>query len=285
MSVVFLHDQMRQDNDSAYVGLLDRVRDGICTEDDYKFLLTRVISEQTRHLLQQAKFANALIIVSRNELRHVINMEFLKQFAVARQLPIYMCIAQDTHKKEPVPLGRDATLRQLLDNKTSGMMGRLPLVRMMPVVLTYNIATELGLNNGTPGVLLDIVFDSATPRPINPAPGQEIELKTQPIYLLVYFPTAQLLEPLPGLPLNVVPIFPRKGRFQYKRTWYRRTQFPIIPGKAVTDYKTQGTTLDAAIANVVRPITKSKQAKQANASDASTVYVPLSRPLAAVVTC
>jgi hypothetical protein len=163
------------------------------------------------------------------------------------------------------------------DGDTQGAMGRLPLIPGMPVILTHNVATELGLTNGTSGSLVGVVYDDhdRTAQRGGLQPSEEVELYLQPRYLLVHFPDAQLLEPLPGLPANVVPVFPheknfriRKGKRQGATVW--RKQFPLVPGRAVTDYKTQGLTLDAAIADLVRaPHTKRRSA--------ASIYVPVSR--------
>jgi hypothetical protein len=47
----------------------------------------------------------------------------------------------------------------LPDNKTELLLGLLPLVPDMPVLLTDNIACELGLSNGTQGIFRELVYD------------------------------------------------------------------------------------------------------------------------------
>jgi hypothetical protein len=207
-----------------------------------------------------------------------LNNAFLKDLARHTGVPIFLSCAVDRLASgDTIAGGLRKRLLSMNDGDTQGAMGRLPLIPGMPVILTHNVATELGLTNGTPGSLVGVVFDDQerTAQRSGLQPGEEVELYLQPRYLLVHFPDAQLLEPLPGLPANVVPVFPheknfriRKGKRQGQTVW--RKQFPLVPGRAVTDYKTQGLTLDAAIADLVRaPHTKRRSA--------ASIYVPVSR--------
>ena len=177
-------------------------------------LSSRIISEVTRAELKKPTFANSLVVVARNELRHFINLRFMNSLATSSRSPIFVTSAHDGGKMTDQ---RREFLLQLTDNFTSGLMGRLPLVPMMPIMLSYNVATELGLTNGTMGTLLSIVFDPDAKHARQGRPGQEIPLDKPPLYLLCHFPTAQLLEPFPGLPLNVVPIFPQRLSYRFGR--------------------------------------------------------------------
>ena len=47
----------------------------------------------------------------------------------------------------------------LSDNKTELLPGLLPFVPNMPVLLTDNIACELGLSNGTQGIFRELIYD------------------------------------------------------------------------------------------------------------------------------
>ncbi|KAF8136453.1 hypothetical protein EV363DRAFT_1158675 [Boletus edulis] len=73
-----------------------------------------------------------------------------------------------------------------------------------------------------------------------------------------------------GLNESVVPIFPKKTRFTYQpsrntRVTVSRSQLPLVPGWAFTDYKVQG----ASMPNVVVDL--------ASASGIQNAYVMLSR--------
>ena len=69
-------------------------------------------------------------------------------------------IAQDTCKGKPI---EDPTLikklLELSDSKTELLPGLLPFVPGMPVILTQNIAIELGLINGMNGIFRQLVYE------------------------------------------------------------------------------------------------------------------------------
>ncbi|CAF4151466.1 unnamed protein product, partial [Rotaria sordida] len=70
------------------------------------------------------------------------------------------CIAQDYIHEKPVDdLRLRKAILELRDNKTEHLPGYLPLVPGIPVLLTENIATELGLSNGTRGIFRQLVYD------------------------------------------------------------------------------------------------------------------------------
>jgi hypothetical protein len=52
-----------------------------------------------------------------------------------------------------------SNINHMSDNKTELLPGFLPLVPNMPVLLTDNIACELGLSNGTQGIFRELVYD------------------------------------------------------------------------------------------------------------------------------
>ncbi|CAF1265132.1 unnamed protein product [Rotaria sp. Silwood1] len=73
-----------------------------------------------------------------------------------------VCIAQDYIQGKTVD---DSRLRQAIlelpDNKTEHLPGYLPLVPGVPVLLTENVAIELGLSNGTRGIFRQLVYDES----------------------------------------------------------------------------------------------------------------------------
>jgi hypothetical protein len=76
---------------------------------------------------------------------------------------LIVCLAQDKVKSKIVNENNYHRLHRFLlslpDNKTESLPGYLPLVSGMPVLLTDNIATELGLSNGTKGIFRRIVYE------------------------------------------------------------------------------------------------------------------------------
>ena len=80
----------------------------------------------------------------------------------------------------------------------------------MPVLLTDNIACELGLSNGTQGIFRELVYDDEEDATnfktkINVFPSDTIYIR-QPLYALVEIATSQLETALDGLRPKLIPI-------------------------------------------------------------------------------
>ena len=140
----------------------------------------------------------------------------------------------------------------------------------MPVYLTQNIATELGLTNGTKGVVRSIHLKNG--EIIDGNTGVH-HLKHTPDYVIVEFDDITMT-PLDGLLPNHLSIFPENGSFQVRvkgkkdKITVSRTHFPLVPRFSCTSHKSQGQTLDKAIVDLV-PLKE--------IVDINFAYVPLSR--------
>ena len=93
------------------------------------------------------------MLVFRNEVQTQLNNKAVAHKAKLMGQSQIVCVAQDTCKGKLI---EDPTLiknlLELSDSKTEHLPGLLPLVPGMPVILTQNIAIELGLINGVNGV-------------------------------------------------------------------------------------------------------------------------------------
>ncbi|CAF4338371.1 unnamed protein product, partial [Rotaria sordida] len=72
-----------------------------------------------------------------------------------------VCVAQDTCKGRTIE--DQILIKKLLelpDSKTEHLPGLLPFVPGMPVILTQNIAIELGLINGMSGIFRQLVYEA-----------------------------------------------------------------------------------------------------------------------------
>ncbi|CAF1132047.1 unnamed protein product [Rotaria sordida] len=129
-----------------------------------------------------------------------------------------VCIAQDYIQGKTVD---DLRLRQaileLSDNKTEHLPGYLPLVPGMPVLLTENVASELGLSNGTRGIFRQLVYDESSEdvryQDKNFPPNTKFI--TQPKYALVEFPGCKLVDKLAELQSKIVPIAISEQKFLF----------------------------------------------------------------------
>ena len=122
-----------------------------------------------------------------------------------------VCVAQDTCKGKL--LEDPALIRKMLelsDSKTEHLSGLLPFVPGMPVILTQNIAIELGLINGVNGIFRQLVYQLQIPC------QQTIYRKhiqaTRNMFIDLCMPSSKLL----GRKLNAVWKSFHQNSFQYR---------------------------------------------------------------------
>jgi hypothetical protein len=162
----------------------------------------------------------------------------------------------------------------------------------MPVLLTDNIACELGLSNGTQGIFRELVYDDQEDSGgLNVKneifPSNTIYIR-KPLYALVEINTSQIETNLEGLRPKLIPIPLVKKRFtvsikqlfgqQFEQLLggrkisqvihITRTQLPIVPAFAITTYKAQGLTMNKIIVDLQVP---------PGTLQVASIYVPLSR--------
>lgn len=104
----------------------------------------------------------APILVYCNEIRTELNNRAVINKAYEMGLPPIVVVATDVIKtKRTIDLpDLSRRLLALPDNKTEHIPGYLPVVPSMPVLLQENIACELGLSNGTPGIFRKLIYDT-----------------------------------------------------------------------------------------------------------------------------
>ncbi|CAF1263342.1 unnamed protein product [Rotaria sp. Silwood1] len=131
-----------------------------------------------------------------------------------------VCIAQDYIQGKTVDGSRlRQAILELPDNKTEHLPGYLPLVPGVPVLLTENVAIELGLSNGTRGIFRRLVYDES--------PEDEL------------------------LPENVAKA--AKINKKTAKLTIKRKALPLIPAYSMTTHKSQGQTLGKIIVDLVMP--------------------------------
>jgi ATP-dependent exoDNAse (exonuclease V) alpha subunit len=211
--------------------------------------------------------------------------------AIEMNLTPIVCVAQDYIKGKIID---DSRLRkpilELPDNKTEHLPGYLPLVPGMPILLTENVATELGLSNGTRGIFRQLVYEESSENvwfneTVFP---KNTKFITQPKYALVEFLTCKLDSGLDKLEPKIIPIPVSEQTFLFdvkellaesvlkaakavKRTTkisIKRKALPLIPAYSITTHKSQGQTLSKIIIDLVMP---------PGPVEVASAYVPLSR--------
>ena len=164
-------------------------------------------------------------------------------------------------------------IRKLAPTSTRGLPRELQLFIGMPVMVTNNIATELGITNGTEGWVRSIHFRNG--EVITGDTGYH-EIVHPLDYIIVELEDVSM-RPLEGLPPNHVPIAVKKEGFcvylpeENKRINVNRSHFPLVPLYSCTAHKSQGKTLKKAIVDLVPINGKTKGV------GLEFAYVPLSR--------
>ncbi|KAI0054498.1 hypothetical protein BV25DRAFT_1761897, partial [Artomyces pyxidatus] len=124
---------------------------------------------------------------------------------------------------------------------SNDLLGNLPCFVGMKVMVIENLAMAYGIVNGAEGIVTHI--------------DMEITPDGSKIAKCVYIRIPDCGMELPGLPKDVVPVYPIRKTFTYKsptglKCNFSRSQIPIVPGYSYTDYKSQGRSLKRAIVDI-----------------------------------
>jgi hypothetical protein len=199
-----------------------------------------------------------------------------------------VCVAQDACKGKPI---EDPTLikklLELSDSKTEHLPGLLPFVPEMPVILTQNIAIELGLINGMNGIFRQLVYeeDSVSTDVLSETFPNNTRYIHRPLYALIEIIKSkfecnleQLQPDVAPIPLmeqtfriDIADILPKDKRLKSNRKAIlaiKRRSLPLIPAYSITTHKSQGQTLNNVIIDLKLPNDN---------DDIVAIYVPLSR--------
>ena len=263
--IVLLDEQMRV-QDQRYLEFLNRLREGKCTESDITMINGRIVGQAC----SITSITDAPIITPGNQLVMAVNDLFVDYHS--RYIKTYVSTADDRiGKNGKVPMKVTRRYKNWANTSTRGLPRELKLYVGMPVIVSCNIKTELGITNGTTGVVKSIHLKSG--EVISGDTGFHY-LDQHPHYIIVELDDIDV-KPLVGLPANCVPIEPIKKNFQVsmpgkqKDVSINRRHFPIVPNFSCTAHKSQGKTLSKAIVDLV-PSTKKPQGIE-------FAYVPLSR--------
>lgn len=242
-TVIILHETMRQSGseNAVFVDLLQRLRDGCCTEDDYDMLVSRSI-QSLPNVGEEWKLAP--VIVTSNATRDVINRRAAEAFAEQVGAELHWYHAIDTHRKSMIT---DPGLIQKLEEQHSGQtkhrLRRIPLVIGMPVAVNQNFDVAAGVVNGSYGFLRKVRF-------FTDADGRRY-LKS----CVVEIPDTDAVE-VPHLPKHHFPILPDTTDLvfehgaSHRKCKVKRKQVPIEPGFAMTVHKAQGKTMGRVIVDL-----------------------------------
>ena len=136
-----------------------------------------------------------------------------------------------------------------------GLMKEIELAIGIPVMVTFNVRTELDVANGVRGVIEAIMMDEREEQSALKE-NSTIHLQHPPRYVLMKLHRTKQ-PPLEGLTQNVIPITPVTKSFSTnkdgRKLTVNRTQLPLTAAYAFTDYRSQGQTLEPVIIDIGRP--------------------------------
>ena len=152
------------------------------------------------------------------------------------------------------------------DTATGHIPGLLPLVRGLPMRFTLTMDSEKGLCKHTSCVLKDWLLHPHDQISLQQSSGAEIVLSRVPEALLVTIRRDPDTPPIDAVVKPVTKIWQRDSEASV-----RRYGFPLLPNFGGTFHSYTGTTLDAAVVDLL-PLTKT-----ARGDDVPAAYVGLSR--------
>jgi ATP-dependent exoDNAse (exonuclease V) alpha subunit len=226
--------------------------------------------------------------VFRNEVRTQLNNKAAIQKAAQLEHGLMVCVAQDTCKGKPIEdLVLMKKLLELSDSKTEHLPGLLPFVPGMPVILTQNIAIELGLINGMNGIFRQLVYqeESVSTNTLSEAFPSNTRYVHQPLYALIEIAKSKIECDLEELQPKLIPIplleqtfrvdvgdmIPKEKKSRSNQKAFlsiKRRALPLVPAYCITTHKSQGQTLSKVVVDLKLPN---------ETDDIAAVYVPLSR--------
>ncbi|PPQ76166.1 hypothetical protein CVT26_009225 [Gymnopilus dilepis] len=252
--VVELSKNVRHSRDPTYASFLSRLRVGNCISrnagdsgvDDYEYLQSRLLSEIARRSQDElSTFSDAPVIVGSKALRDLLNARLIAYHASRLDTEVKIYYSKDTSRSCQIPEVAREFLWSIPSSENNDSFGRLPLFVGMKVMITENIAFNNKIVNGTEGEIRSIYFEDG-------ADG-----RSYAVVAYVYVPGSGF--DLPGLGPDVVPVFPTRVHIKRKdlsglgiqARSFTRSQLPLVPAYAYTDFKSQGRTLDRVIVDLV----------------------------------
>ncbi|KAH6906301.1 hypothetical protein BKA70DRAFT_1372848 [Coprinopsis sp. MPI-PUGE-AT-0042] len=261
-TIVFLRQQVRS-SDERWNALLSRLRVGLCNNEDLDILHGLVLTDPRCELpdFDHGPWSEAILVTPRHAVRAEWNELALRKLARAIKKPVYIVHAEDIdaatgfEASNAIKLAMASKVDQS-EKTRQPLRRRIELVEGMQAMVLLNIATDADVANGTRGVIEKVLLDPREPPIVMDHDGS---------CRLHYLPVAVLLRPLipcyiqfPGVPEGLIPLLPRPmqltGKLASGRTYrVKRRQYPITPGYAFTDYKSQAQTIPKVIVDIAKP--------------------------------
>ena len=252
-------------SDPVWQNVLQHVRYGTCRQPHLDTLRSMILSSPDCPAIDfsQAPWDDAVLITPRHSVRKRWNSEMCKRECQRKGVPLFRFRAEDTMGGKRLTARQKTTAKPSKRRKEREEKGGLPDVLEvfvgMKVMVTFNVAVELDVANGSRGEVVDIVLDPREDLTI-PSSGV-VEPRYPPTYVLIRLLHTKV-QGLQGLPDNVLPLVPISRSFIVndpvlgKKT-AKRKQLPLTAAYALTDYRGQGQTLYPVVIDIGRTPTGS----------------------------
>ena len=219
-NVIILEQVMRQELDvgdldqKMFIELLPRLRNGTCTEEDWKHLLKRKPTPSNKE-----EFSSSQRLFSENKECDKYNLERLSLL----NTPVTLLMSLNNYNG-----------RQLNSDHFMGLENLIYVSIGAQITLVTNLWKRNGLTNGTSGVIKDIIYK------------ENRENNDLPVAIIIHFPCytgPQFFNDSDKhnwVPINKISAF----NMSSKAT---RTNYPLKLGYATTIHKSQGSTLSKGV--------------------------------------
>ena len=254
-TVVILRENMRQNKqsveDAKLRTALENMRYKACTPEDIAFLRTRISSNiPGRPSICQDQFRNVSIITGTNLHKDEINRLGAIRFAQETSQTLTDFFSDDSSRsqsdseqsrgikqvREITDEMREALWSQPPSSTDKHIAGKLSICVGLPVMIRYNYATEICMTRGQEGFVYGWQSKQGSNGRTPMLDTLFVELKEPPTPIDV-----------PGLPKNVVPVYPTTTNIiaalpTDDKVHISRTQVEVLVNFAMTDFGSQGKT-------------------------------------------
>ena len=266
---VLLTEHYRARNPKVYK-VLDRIRCGQATQHDIELLQQRTFGHARGPDQSNPKWQSAPLITPRNTVRHAWNNYASLRHTATTGNQIFISPAID----EGCPLSRNQMVWSC--DSDTGMLATWSVICMDAVsIVTANVAVELGVANGSRVVVKEVVPHPDDHQGWSRINDAIVKLSQPPlcVYVEVLEEESDIGEYYPGKP-GWFPIMRKKAIVKTPKEFgtpvsFSRTQIPLTPAFAMSDYRVQGRGLNTFIVDLQRPPTGSLKLEN--------IYVMLSR--------
>ena len=272
-TVIELTQNIRNNNDIMYGKILERLRIGQQTKEDFEILNQRLISRNLNDENFRKNFCSfqSPFACQVNKTRHSLNWKSILQTKKKREnLGVVIVPALFSKSPRGKVLSRQdiESLYKLGDEMLERLPPLLPLYSGMPVTITQNINPSMGIANGSTGSIIGF-------KNFNTNTLSSIEIDGMDFLLADDFPDAVYVtidqyrshSKQPGIPsdfpLNTIAVEPYKITTSVRlKSLYLKPfsvsvkQFPISPAFSSTVFKLQGKTCDSIVLFSIKELEK-----------------------------